>query len=467
MTSTIRTRIAPSPTGFLHLGTARTALYCWAYARHFGGAFVLRIEDTDVARSTQDSVDQILASMDWLGLDYDEGPVYQMQRLDRYQVVVGQLIAEGKAYHCYSTPEELDAVREAKKARGEKTLYDGCWRPAPGKILPLVPEGVKPVVRFCNPQDGDVTWNDVVKGPITISNREIDDLIIVRTDGIPTYNFAVVVDDWDMQISHVFRGDEHINNTPWQINIFNALGASLPQFGHCPVILGDDGQKLSKRRGAVSVTAYEEGGYLPEAMLNYLARLGWSHGDEELFTREQLVSWFDGTHLNKSPAQWDPAKLLWVNAQYIKQADNGRLATLVAAQLQKLGITLPAALVESHLPQVCALLKDRCDTTVVLATWAAKFYADVAVDAAEKIQHVTEAVKPALQLLSEKLSTCVWDRSSIAIVIKEVLTAQGLKMPQLAMPVRVLVVGTPQTPSLDAVLELCGREKVIARLAAA
>jgi glutamyl-tRNA synthetase len=466
-TTKIRTRIAPSPTGFLHLGTARTALYSWAYARHFGGEFVLRIEDTDVARSTQDSVDQILASMQWLGLEYDEGPIYQMQRLDRYKAVVDQMIAEGKAYYCYSTPEELDAVREAKKARGEKALYDGTWRPAPGKALPPVPEGVKPVVRFCNPQDGDVTWNDLVKGPITISNREIDDLIIVRTDGIPTYNFAVVVDDWDMQISHVFRGDEHINNTPWQINIFNALGAVLPQFGHCPVILGDDGQKLSKRRGAVSVTAYEDGGYLPEAMLNYLARLGWSHGDEELFTREQLVSWFDGTHLSKSPAQWDPAKLLWVNAQYIKQADNTRLALLVAEQLVKLGVTLPADMVESHLPLLCALLKDRCDTTVALATWAAKFYADVTVDAAEKAQHVTEAVKPAVQMLAEKLAGCAWDKASIGVVIKEVLAATGLKMPQLAMPVRILVVGTAQTPSLDAVLELLGKEKVSARLAAA
>jgi glutamyl-tRNA synthetase len=466
-TTKIRTRIAPSPTGFLHLGTARTALYSWAYARHFGGEFVLRIEDTDVARSTQDSVDQILASMQWLGLEYDEGPIYQMQRLDRYKAVVDQMIAEGKAYYCYSTPEELDAVREAKKARGEKALYDGTWRPAPGKALPPVPEGVKPVVRFCNPQDGDVTWNDLVKGPITISNREIDDLIIVRTDGIPTYNFAVVVDDWDMQISHVFRGDEHINNTPWQINIFNALGAVLPQFGHCPVILGDDGQKLSKRRGAVSVTAYEDGGYLPEAMLNYLARLGWSHGDEELFTREQLVSWFDGTHLSKSPAQWDPAKLLWVNAQYIKQADNTRLAMLVAEQLVKLGVTLPADMVESHLPLLCALLKDRCDTTVALATWAAKFYADVTVDAAEKAQHVTEAVKPAVQMLAEKLAGCAWDKASIGVVIKEVLAATGLKMPQLAMPVRILVVGTAQTPSLDAVLELLGKEKVSARLAAA
>ncbi len=465
--STIRTRIAPSPTGFLHLGTARTALYSWAYARHFGGEFVLRIEDTDVARSTQDSVDQILESMRWLGLEYDEGPVYQMQRLERYKAVVEQLIAEGKAYYCYSTPEELDAVREAKKARGEKALYDGTWRPAPGKTLPAIPEGVKPVVRFCNPPDGDVTWNDLVKGPITISNREIDDLIIVRTDGIPTYNFAVVVDDWDMRISHVFRGDEHINNTPWQINIFHALGAPLPQFGHCPVILGDDGQKLSKRRGAVSVTAYEEGGYLPEAMLNYLARLGWSHGDDELFSPEQLVGWFDGSHLNKSPAQWDPAKLLWVNAHYIKQADNARLAALVAVQLRKLGVELPAGAADTHLPQLCALLKDRCETTVALAQWAAKFYADVHADAADVAQHLTDAVRPAVGLLAEKLATCAWDKAAIATVIKEVLAAHQLKMPQLAMPVRVLVMGTAQTPSLDAVLELCGRAKVLARLARA
>ena len=466
-TNVIRTRIAPSPTGFLHLGTARTALYSWAYARHFGGQFVLRIEDTDVARSTQDSVDQILESMRWLGLEYDEGPIYQMQRLDRYKEVLDQLIAEGKAYYCYSTPEELDAVREAKKARGEKALYDGRWRPAPGKTLPPVPEGVKPVIRFCNPPDGDVTWNDLVKGPITISNREIDDLIIARTDGIPTYNFAVVVDDWDMGITHVFRGDEHVNNTPWQINIFRALGAPLPQFGHCPVILGDDGQKLSKRRGAVSVTAYEEGGYLPEDMLNYLARLGWSHGDDELFTREQLVSWFDGTHLNKSPAQWDPVKLLWVNGQYIKQADNQRLAALTAQQLAKQGITLEVSVAEQHLPRVCALLKDRCETTVALAQWAARFYADVAPDDAELAQHVTDAVRPAVALLAEMLATCAWDKASIAAVLKEVLAAHGLKMPQLAMPVRVLVMGTAQTPSLDAVLELCEREKVIARLAKA
>ena len=460
--TTVRTRIAPSPTGFLHLGTARTALYSWAYARHHGGQFVLRIEDTDVARSTQDSVDQILASMRWLGLEYDEGPVYQMQRLDRYAAVVDQLIAEGKAYRCYSTPEELDAVREAKKARGEKALYDGRWRPEPGKVLPTVPDGVKPVIRFKNPQDGDVTWNDLVKGPITISNREIDDLIIVRTDGIPTYNFAVVVDDWDMRISHVFRGDEHINNTPWQINIFNALGAPLPQFGHCPVILGDDGQKLSKRRGAVSVTAYEEGGYLPEAMLNYLARLGWSHCDDELFSREQLVGWFDGSHLNKSPAQWDPAKLLWVNAHYVKAADNQRLADLVAPQLVQRGL-IP----DDRLARICGLFKDRCGTTVALADWAVAFYADVNPKAEEQAQHVTEAVRPALDGLAQRLAACAWDKAGISAAIKETLAAHSLKMPQLAMPVRVLVMGTAQTPSLDAVLELVSRETALKRLNAA
>ncbi len=398
MTGKVRTRIAPSPTGFLHLGTARTALYSWAYARHYGGEFVLRIEDTDVARSTQDSTDQILASMHWLGLDYDEGPIYQMQRLERYREVIAQMLAAGTAYHCYCTPAELDEMREAQRARGEKTLYDRRWRPEPGKVLPPVPEGVPPVVRFCNPPEGDVTWNDLVKGEITINNREIDDLIILRPDGVPTYNFAVVVDDWDMAITHVFRGDEHINNTPWQINIFRALGAPLPQFGHVPVILGDDGQKLSKRRGAVSVTAYEENGYLPEAMLNYLARLGWSHGDDELFTREQMVSWFDGTHLSKSPAQWDAAKLAWVNAQYIKAKSGEELAPLVAAQLQKKGVVA-----DERLPAICALFKDRCDTTVALSQWAEAFYGDITISDADRAQHITEAVKPAISTLVEKI----------------------------------------------------------------
>ena len=461
MTRKVRTRIAPSPTGFLHLGTARTALFSWAYARHFGGEFVLRIEDTDVARSTQDSVDQILASMSWLGLGYDEGPIYQMQRLERYAAVIAQMLAAGTAYHCYCTPQELDDMREAQRARGEKTHYDRRWRPEPGKALPAVPAGVRPVVRFCNPPDGEVTWNDLVKGPITISNREIDDLIIVRPDGVPTYNFCVVVDDWDMNISHVFRGDEHVNNTPWQINIFNALGAPLPLFGHVPVILGDDGQKLSKRRGAVSVTAYEEAGYLPEAMLNYLARLGWSHGDEELFSREQLVQWFDGEHLSKSPAQWDPAKLNWVNAHYIKLIDEARLAQLVETQLVRRGIEAGQG---DRLTRLCALFKDRCATTAELADWIAMYFTDVHASPEDLAAHVTDAVRPALKTLGAKLDAAEWTRAAIAVAIKETLAAHGLKMPQLAHAARVLVCGRAQTPSLDAVLELFSRETVLQRL---
>ncbi len=294
MTRKIRTRIAPSPTGFLHLGTARTALFSWAFARHFGGDFILRIEDTDVARSTQQAVDQIIAAMRWLDLGYEEGPYYQMQRLERYRAVIAQMLKDGTAYHCYCQPDELDAMREAQRARGDKPRYDGRWRPEPGKTLPAPPPGLAPVVRFRNPLDGDVSWDDLVKGTITISNRELDDLIIARADGTPTYNFCVVVDDWDMQISHVLRGDDHVNNTPRQINILRALGAELPVYGHLPMILGPDGDKLSKRHGAVSVMQYEEAGYLPEAMVNYLSRLGWSHGDDELFDRDQhgaMVRW--------------------------------------------------------------------------------------------------------------------------------------------------------------------------------
>jgi glutamyl-tRNA synthetase len=460
----VRTRIAPSPTGFLHLGTARTALYSWAYARHHGGQFVLRIEDTDVARSTQDSVDQILAAMKWLGLDCDEGPIFQMDRIARYQAVAEQLIAAGQAYRCYCTPEELDAMREAQKQRGEKTGYDGRWRPEPGKTLPPVPAGVPPVVRFKNPQDGDVVWDDLVKGPIAINNREIDDLIILRPDGVPTYNFAVVVDDWDMAITHVFRGDEHVNNTPWQINIFNALGAPLPRFGHCPIILGDDGLKLSKRRGAVSVTAYEEAGYLPEGMLNYLARLGWSHGDEEVFTREQVVQWFDGSHLAKSPAQWDPAKLAWVNAQHLKQCDDLRLAMLVQQQLAKLDVQ------DSDLNQLqsaCALFKDRCNTTVELAQWLLMYFQTPSPAAEEVQQHVSAAFKSALPTLMDQLTNCAWDKAGIAAAMKQTLAAHSLKMPQLAPAVRVLVCGKAQTPSIDAVLALFTRDVVLSRLKAA
>jgi len=470
-TRRVRTRIAPSPTGFLHLGTARTALFSWAYARHFGGDFILRIEDTDVARSTQEAVDQIVAAMRWLELDHDEGPYFQMQRVERYREVIAQMLRDGSAYRCYCSPDELDAMREAQRTRGEKPRYDGRWRPEAGKTLPTVPAGVAPVVRFRNPQGGVVSWNDLVKGPISIGNAELDDLVIARADaatpdgvGTPTYNFCVVVDDWDMGITHVIRGDDHVNNTPRQINILRALigpDGELPVYGHVPMILGPDGDKLSKRHGAVSVTQYEDDGYLPEAMLNYLARLGWSHGDDELFSREQFITWFDGGHLAKSPAQWDPAKLNWVNAHYLKQRSDASLAGLVAAQLARRGIEVAA---DERLARMCALFKDRCATTVELADWVGMYFVEVQPRAEDLTTHVTEAVRPALVSLRDRLADVPWDRASIAAAVKTTLTEHGLKMPQLAHAVRVLVCGRSQTPSLDAVLELFSREQVLCRL---
>ncbi|MES2878972.1 MAG: glutamate--tRNA ligase [Pseudomonadota bacterium] len=459
MTQKIRTRFAPSPTGFIHLGNIRSALYPWAFARATGGEFVLRIEDTDVERSSQAAVDVIIESMTWLGLDYDEGPFYQMQRMDRYKTVLAELQAAGHVYPCYMSVAELDALRERQMAAKEKPRYDGTWRPAPGKTLPAIPEGVKPVLRFLNPQGGTVVWEDKVKGRIEISNDELDDLVIARPDGTPTYNFCVVVDDLDMAITHVIRGDDHVNNTPRQINIFLALGKEPPVYAHLPTVLNEQGEKMSKRHGAKPVTQYAEEGYLPDAMVNYLARLGWSHGDDEIFSREQFLQWFNLDHLGRSAAQFDETKLRWVNAQHLKAMNDEALAVLVASQLQKRGIT-----VDDRLPRICALFKDRCDTTVVLADWAAAFYADITPNADEVAKHVTETIKPALNLLVDKLASCAWDKASIAAVIKDVLAACSIKMPQLAMPVRVLVMGTAQTPSLDAVLELVEKEKVIARL---
>ena len=455
----VRTRFAPSPTGFIHLGNIRSALYPWAFAKAQGGTFILRIEDTDLERSNQASVDVILEGMAWLGMDPDEGPFYQMQRMDRYKQVLSELIATGQVYPCYMSIEELDALREKQMAAKEKPRYDGTWRPEPGKTLPAVPEGVKPVLRFKNPQEGVVAWDDKVKGRIEISNQELDDLVIARPDGTPTYNFCVVVDDIDMQITHVIRGDDHVNNTPRQINIFKALGKDVPVYAHLPTVLNEQGEKMSKRNGAKPVTQYRDEGYLPDAMVNYLARLGWSHGDDEIFSRQQFLEWFDLDHLGRSAAQFDDAKLRWVNAQHLKASDDSQLALWVADILMKRGVATDA-----RLAAICGLFKDRCDTLCVLADWAAVFYGDVNPKADEKAQHVTEAVKPALALLLEKLSTCEWDKAAISVVLKEVLAAQGMKMPQLAMPVRVLVMGTAQTPSLDAVLALCEKQKVLERL---
>ena len=458
-TSRIRTRFAPSPTGFIHLGNIRSALYPWAFARSVGGDFILRIEDTDVERSSQAVVDVILEGMAWLGLDHDEGPFYQMQRMDRYKAVLAELRAAGHVYPCYMSVEALDALREKQMAAKEKPRYDGTWRPEPGKTLPAIPEGVQPVLRFKNPQGGVVAWDDKVKGRIEISNDELDDLVIARPDGTPTYNFCVVVDDMDMAITHVIRGDDHVNNTPRQINIFEALGKTPPVYAHLPTVLNEQGEKMSKRNGAKPVTQYAAEGYLPDAMVNYLARLGWSHGDDEIFSRAQFLEWFNLDHLGRSAAQFDEAKLRWVNAQHLKAMADDALAALVQAQLAKRGITS-----DERLPRICALFKDRCDTTVALADWAAVFYADVTPNAEERAKHVTDAVQPALASLVEKLSTVAWDKVSIASAIKEVLAQHSLKMPQLAMPVRVLAVGTAHTPSVDAVLELLSREILLARL---
>jgi glutamyl-tRNA synthetase len=463
----VRTRFAPSPTGFLHIGGARTALFAWAFARHFGGTFILRIEDTDLERSTPEAVQAILDGMRWLELDADEGPFFQTRRMDRYREVIAQMLAAGTAYHCYCSPEELDALRESQRARGLKPRYDGRWRPenARGRTPP---EGIRPVVRFRNPESGSVAWDDMVKGPIRISNEELDDLVIARSDGTPTYNFCVVVDDWDMKITHVIRGDDHVNNTPRQINILEALGASLPRYGHVPMIHGDDGQKLSKRHGAVSVMQYDEDGYLPEAVINYLARLGWSHGDDEVFSREQLVAWFDGEHLASSPAQFNTAKLRWLNQQYLKQADDAWLARSIRERLVRAGIhaVALASKAQPSLESVCALLKDRAATLNDLADEAHMFYADPKPRDEELAQHLTPAAQSALGSLADAFEAVEWTPAGIAAAFKPVLESHRLKMPQLAIPVRLKVFGLPRTPSVDACLALMPRGTVLSRLRA-
>ena len=460
---TVRTRFAPSPTGYLHIGGARTALFSWAYARHHGGSFVLRIEDTDLARSTPQAVQAILDGMAWLGLEHDEGPFYQTQRMERYREVIQQMLTAGTAYYCYTSKEDLDALRAAQEARNEKPRYDGRWRPERGKSLPSRPEGVEPVVRFRNPVDGLVVWDDLVKGLIEISNAELDDFIIARADGSPTYNFCVVVDDWDMGITHVIRGDDHVNNTPRQINVLAALDAPLPQYAHLSMILGGDGTKLSKRHGAVSVMQYHEDGFLPEAVVNYLARMGWSNGDNEFFSREQFVEWFDLDHITPSAARFDTDKLFWLNAQYIKAADVGRLAEDIAARLLKRGIDPQAG---PDLSAIVALYKERAGSLVELADAAQPFcqFAGVPAELTEK--HLTVPARAALAVLEARLAALPeWEKGAISQAIKDVMKECGLKMPQVAIPLRVALLGVEHTPSIDAVLEVLGRERTLQRLA--
>lgn len=457
----VRTRFAPSPTGFMHLGNIRSALYPWAFARAMGGDFILRIEDTDLERSSQAAVQEILESLHWLGLDPDEGPIYQMQRMQRYRAVLADMQARGLAYPCYMPVAALDALRAQQLQAREKPRYDGSWRPEPGKTLPPVPAGVQPVLRFKNPQHGVVAWDDKVKGRIEIANAELDDLVIARADGTPTYNFCVVVDDMDMRISHVIRGDDHVNNTPRQINILRALGQQPPVYAHLPTVLDERGEKMSKRNGAKPVTQYRNEGYLPEAMLNYLARLGWSHGDDEIFGRAQFLQWFNLEHLGRSAAQFDEAKLRWVNAQHLKAMDGAALAALVAPLLRQREMAADA---DARLAAICTLLRDRCDTTLALADWAQRFYAAPALSQPERSAHLSAAIAPALRALAAALSNCAWERGAILAAFKQVLTSEQLKMPQLAIPVRILTLGCTQTPAIDAVLELLGREQTIERL---
>jgi len=460
---TIRTRFAPSPTGYLHLGGARTALYSWAFARHHKGQFILRVEDTDVERSTPQAVQAIMDGMAWLNLDYDEGPFFQMQRMDRYRAMIDKLLEQGDAYLCYCTQDELNQMREKQRENGQRIRYDGTWRPEAGKALPTPPAGVNPVVRFKNPLSGAVTWDDLVKGPISINNEEMDDLIIARQDGTPTYNFCVVVDDWEMEITHVIRGDDHINNTPRQINILRALGGEQPVYGHLPMILGHDGEKLSKRHGAVSVVQYHEEGFLPDAMINYLARLGWSHGDDELFNREQLVEWFDSTNLSKSAAQFDPEKLKWVNAHYMKQAPKEMLLSDLQSRLEQEGVN---AFEGPKLTDVLDVVLERASTLVQLRDEAALFYKVPAVNAEELKPMLEEAgVRAALAEFSEGLNNVEWHVEALNSLVKTTIKNHGLKMPKLAMPLRLMLTGITQTPSIDKVMNLLGKQTVQTRIA--
>ena len=458
----VRTRFAPSPTGYLHIGGARTALFCYLFARKHGGEFILRIEDTDLARSTEESVQAILDSMDWLGLDYDEGPFYQTKRFDRYREVVDQLIASGHAYHCYTTPAELDAMREEAIARKEKPRYNGYWRDR----TDTPPEGVSPVVRFRNPDSGKVTIDDAVKGPIVIDNAELDDLVIMRSDGVPTYNLTVVVDDMDMQITHVIRGDDHINNTPRQINILEALGAQRPVYAHLPMILGEDGKRMSKRHGAVSVMQYQEDGFLPEALLNYLVRLGWSHQDQELFTLAEMQDLFTLEAVNRSGSVFDDKKLEWVSQQYLQSTDADRLSEALGPYLDKLDIDTSHG---ASRASVANLLRERAKTLLEMAESMRYFYhAPEAYDQKAQAKQFKQATADVLQSASSGLSSLDdWSATGIQSALDACVESLGIGFGKLGQPLRLAITGGTQSPSLADTLALIEKSDVLARLDAA
>ena len=454
MTET-RTRFAPSPTGYLHIGGARTALYCWLFARQTKGTFILRIEDTDLERSTPESVQAILDGMQWLGLNYDEGPFYQTKRFDRYAEVMAQLLKEGRAYRCYCSKERLEKLREEQMAAKQKPRYDGHCRE-----LTAERDGSF-VVRFKNPQDGEVSFDDQVRGKVTFANQELDDLIIARSDGTPTYNFTVVVDDWDMNITHVLRGDDHINNTPRQINILRALGATPPQYAHLPMILGSDGKRLSKRHGAVSVMQYREDGFLPEALLNYLARLGWSHGDKEIFSIQELINLFEISGINRAPAAFNLDKLLWLNQHYMKHSESSHVAKELAWHMEQMGIDT------SNGPSLNDIIRVQAERTKTLKEMAERsryFYQDVPVTD-EMIAHLKPEIVPAMVAIRENFDDLIeWSQEAIHAVIAAAAENNGLKVGKVAQPLRVVMTGGTVSPPIDVTVELIGRDRALTRI---
>ncbi|OQW94969.1 MAG: glutamate--tRNA ligase [Beggiatoa sp. IS2] len=456
---TVRTRFAPSPTGYLHIGGVRTALFSWLYARTHGGQFILRIEDTDRERSTEESVNAILEGMAWLHLDYDEGPFFQTHRFDRYRAVIQQLLDEGKAYRCYCSKERLELLRTEQMARKQKPRYDGHCR----HLTQTPATETTSVIRFKNPMIGEVIVRDLIKGNVIFDNSELDDLIIARSDGTPTYNFTVVVDDWDMKITHVIRGDDHLNNTPRQINILQALGATLPQYAHVPMILGSDGQRLSKRHGAVSVMNYKEDGYLPQALLNYLVRLGWSHGDQEIFSIEEMIELFDIQQVNKAASTFNPEKLLWLNQHTIKTESPHNLVNHLQFQCDRLGID------SSSGPPLSAVIKaqaERAKTLVEMAQNSRCFFTDtVEFDEKAVQKNLTAEIAKPLRALYEKLTHLTeWQAEAIHAVIHDVATEYGLKLGKVAQPLRVAVTGNTISPPIDVTVYLIGRARSLQRL---
>jgi glutamyl-tRNA synthetase len=453
----VKTRFAPSPTGYLHVGGARTALFAWLYAKKNQGQFVLRIEDTDLERSTKESVDAIFEGMEFLSLSHDEGPFYQTKRFDRYKEVISKLIDEGHAYRCYCSKERLDALREEQMANKQKPRYDGCCR----EITEV--KDAPHVIRFKNPQDGAVTFNDQVRGTITVSNQELDDLIIQRTDGSPTYNLTVVVDDWDMGITHVIRGDDHINNTPRQINILNALGAELPIYAHVPMILGDDGKRLSKRHGAVSVIQYHEDGFLPEALLNYLVRLGWSHEDKEIFSIEEMIELFDIKDVNKAPSAFNTDKLKWINQQYIKSLPVEKVAESLAYQLDKAGIDYKDG---PKLEDVVALFAERSQTLKEMAEQCAFMFKPIECydEKAAKKNMKAGAIEPLNAVKEAFVALDEWTATSIHDAINNTVESLGVGFGKVGLPLRVSTTGGTASPALDQTLCLLDKKLVVKRI---